>query len=314
MNTTLAAETLRTWALDESAKAYVMGDPVLAEQARRVAARYVAGEDVAAAERAVTRAVSRGHGASIEFTGESVRDGEEAMAATGVFLTVAQRIGATALPSTVSGDLSHIGLLVSSDLVRANALEIAQACEAAGTVFMISAEGSDRTDAVLEVYEWLAARTSSVGITVQARLHRSLDDLDRLLALPGRIRLVKGAFLESPTVALPRESSELADRYQALAARIAEAGHSLTLATHDEPLLRASLRLVPDAVDVEVEMLMGLGDELLDRLHGEGRETREYCIFGDEWWLYVLNRMAEDPERVFRAITDLGQRQSSALS
>ncbi|MGI9825036.1 proline dehydrogenase family protein [Agromyces sp. Marseille-Q5079] len=304
MDTTIAAEMLRAWALDERAKAHVMSDPVLADMARRVAARYVAGEDIGAAELAVRRAVGRGHDGSIEFAGESIRDRAEAIAATEVFVSLAQHVGATEIPSTVSGDLSHIGLLVSSDLVRANALRIAEACEAVGTVFMISAEGSDRTDAVLDVYEWLSARTRSAGITLQARLHRSTADLDRLLTLPGRIRLVKGAFLEPSAVALGRDSGELSVRYQELAARILAAEHPLTLATHDEPLLRASLRQV-DAAAVEVEMLMGLGDDLLDSLQAEGWATREYCIFGDEWWLYVLNRMAESPERVFRAIADL---------
>ena len=54
-------------------------------------------------------------------------------------------------------------------------------------------------------------------------------------------------------------------------------------------------------------MLMGLGTDLLDRLAANGVATREYCIFGSEWWLYVLNRIAEDPTRVFQAIVDLGR-------
>jgi len=49
---------------------------------------------------------------------------------------------------------------------------------------------------------------------------------------------------------------------------------------------------------------MGLGTGLLDRLHGERYRTREYVIFGGEWWLYVLNRIAEQPERVLTALAD----------
>ena len=52
-------------------------------------------------------------------------------------------------------------------------------------------------------------------------------------------------------------------------------------------------------------MLMGLGTDLLDRLDGEGYRTREYVIFGGEWWLYVLNRIAEQPERVLAALADM---------
>jgi proline dehydrogenase len=59
---------------------------------------------------------------------------------------------------------------------------------------VISAEGSDRTDAVLALHRSLCERFDHVGITVQARLHRTVEDIRELLARPGRIRLVKGAF------------------------------------------------------------------------------------------------------------------------
>lgn len=157
METTSAADTLRRWALDEELKSRVMADPALAECARRAADRYTAGEDVESAIRAVGRAVERGHRVSIEFTGESVRDAAEASAATDVFVSVADHIGRTGLPSTVSGDLSHIGLLVSEDLVRDNSARLAEACAAVDSVFMISAEGSDRTDQVLDANDWRAA-------------------------------------------------------------------------------------------------------------------------------------------------------------
>ncbi|WP_055477104.1 proline dehydrogenase family protein [Gordonia sp. HS-NH1] len=307
METTSAADTLRRWALDEELKSRVMADPALAEGARRIAERYTAGEDVDSAIRAGERAVERGHLVSIEYTGESVRDAAEATAATEVFVSVAERIGRTGLPSTVSGDLSHIGLLVSGDLVRDNAARLAEACAAVDSVFMISAEGSDRTDRVLEVYDWLSHRYDNVGITLQARLHRSDEDVDRLLAAGGRVRLVKGAYLEAESEALPREDPELPKRFERLARRIVDGGGSLTLATHDDALLTHVLGSVDAAESVEVEMLMGLGTDLLDRLATDGIATREYCIFGSEWWLYVLNRIAEDPTRVFQALVDLGR-------
>ena len=84
-----------------------------------------------------------------------------------------------------------------------------------------------------------------------------------------------------------------------------QAGHPFAVATHDEVLLRAVLDRHPDAMradGVEVEMLYGLGTELLDTLRAEGYRTREYVVFGDQWWLYVLNRVAERPERVYRAL------------
>lgn len=302
----LAAQTLRRWALDEQLKARVMSSPELAAIATTVARRYTAGETIADALASARRSQASGHLASIEYTGESVRDAALADAEAQVFVDLVAAMRADGVVATVSGDLSHVGLLQSPEQALANASRIAAALEPLGTAFMISAEGSDRTDAVLDVYEALAARHANVGITLQARLHRSPADLDRLLALPGRIRLVKGAFLEDESVALRRDDPALADRYAELARRIGEAGHPVAVATHDEALLRRVLDDPSLPADTEVEMLLGLGTDLLARLRAEGRTTREYSIFGREWWLYVLNRVAEHPERVVAAVADLG--------
>ena len=121
------------------------------------------------------------------------------------------------------------------------------------------------------------------------------------------MRLVKGSFLETDAVAWRRGSPELTAAYLALARRFA-AGHPVSFATHDEALVDALIAAHGDALReprAEFEMLMGLGTGLLDRLHGEGYRTREYVIFGGEWWLYVLNRIAEQPERVLTALADM---------
>ncbi|RIJ77025.1 proline dehydrogenase [Nakamurella silvestris] len=311
-DTEIAADTLRAWALDEDLKRRVMGSPALAPLAARVARRYSAGDDVDDAVRVAGQAVSRGHLASIEYAGESVRSKELADSEAEVFLQVAGAVVQTGLPSSLSFDLSHLGSLVDRDLAVTHVRRLAAATESAGTELMISAEGSDRTDLVLDIYEELSADIGRLGITLQARLHRSPADLERLLELPGRIRLVKGAFLEAEDVAHVRDSPEMVAAYLSLAGRILSADHRVSFATHDDSLVTQLVEELntrhPDALlsdRVEFEMLLGLGTELLDRLHTEGYRTREYVIFGGEWWLYVLNRIAEDPQRVITALADL---------
>ncbi|WP_449374760.1 proline dehydrogenase family protein [Arthrobacter psychrolactophilus] len=145
-------------------------------------------------------------------------------------------------------------------------------------------------------------------MTIQARLHRSVDDLSRVMQRPGPIRLVKGAFLENSTTAFPRDSAELTDAYLTFAEQLVRSGHRVNLATHDADLMSSLKdRLGQDlkGAHVEFEMLQGLGTALLDSLAIEGYTTREYVLFGPEWWLYVLNRMAEHPERVITALADL---------
>lgn len=300
-----AAQILRALALDEELKWRIPGDPVLGPVARKVARRYVAGETLPDALDRARQVLAAGHRANVEYMGESCRDPRRATEETDVFLAAARLLPPGC---SISLDLSHIGLAVDAELALANAARIAEACADTGREMMISAEGSDRTDAVLALHGRLCERFDQVGVTVQARLHRTADDLPELLARPGRIRLVKGAFLEPEAVALPRESPALAAAYLAYARQLADSGHPCSFATHDRDLIdRIEHHLGGagrDGAPWEFETLLGLGPEILDTMGERGHPTREYIVFGTEWWLYVCNRLAEDPRRLLQALVD----------
>lgn len=302
-----AADVLRTWALDEELKKAVMDNPKLAPIAKRIARRYTAGETIENALDVAYASVARGHAVSLEYMGESVRDPALAESETQRFLQLIEAIGTSGLSSTVSFDLSHVGSIIDPALGLANAQRIAAAMSGRGTALMISAEGSGRTDLVLDIYESLSHEYPYVGITLQARLHRSPTDLERVLRLPGVVRLVKGAFLEPESIAHPRGSAGLTDAYLGLVQQLLDAGHPTSIATHDDVLIER-IRMGNDDVlrdeNCEFEMLLGLGTESLDRLHHQGFRTREYITFGSDWWLYVLNRIAEQPHRVQDAVID----------
>ncbi len=304
-----AADTLRAWALDEDLKARVLAHPEAAAVARRVAVRYIAGDDAASALRLLAANTDRAHLGSIELVGESVRDARIADEQTAEFVDLARRIGAAEQTATISLDLSHIGSVVSPELGLRNGLTLAQSARDAGTSIMISAEGSDRTDLVLSIFEQIADRFPETGITLQARLHRTPADLERVLTRPGPVRVVKGAFLESTEVAYLRDAAPMTAAYIAMVTRLVRAGHRVNIATHDPHLVAALEAALGDELrqpHVEFEMLQGLGTALLDDLRRRGFATREYLVYGPEWWLYVLNRIAEHPERVIEAIADIG--------
>jgi proline dehydrogenase len=303
-----AADTLRALALDEDLKARALANPALATMAAQVARRYTAGADVNAAVTLLEANTSRGHLGSVELLGESIRDETVADQQTEEFVDLARRLGQTPGRATISFDLSHVGAVVSPEVGLRNGLAIARAAREAGTSIMISAEGSDRTDLVLTITEQIADEFPETGVTLQARLHRTPGDLDRLIQRPGPIRLVKGAFLESADVAYARDSEPMTAAYLDAARRLVGSGHRVNLATHDPYLitrLRETLGTDLLAKHVEFEMLQGLGTEMLDSLRHDGFTTREYVVYGPEWWLYVLNRMAEHPARVLDALADL---------
>lgn len=309
-NTTMnqAADTLRGWASDENLKALVLSQPALAHTAQNIARRYIAGERAEQALVLLQENTLRGHRGSVELLGESIRDRNTARRETRAFIELAGSLNQNSQRPTLSLDLSHLGLLIDTDFGYRNALLVAQAARDAGTYLMISAEGSARTELILSTWEKLATEFPETGLTLQARLHRTKDDLLRVSAKPGPIRIVKGAFGEPDSVAHPRNAPRMYETYGWAVEQLVRSGHRINIATHDAQLLaqlRDELGEELRGEHVEFEMLQGLGTELLDLLQREGFSTREYVVFGEQWWLYVLNRLAEHPERVIGALADL---------
>jgi len=305
-----AASALRELAINEEAKGRFLTDPLLRPFMQRVSQRYVAGSTV---HDVIVRAAminQSGHRASAEYMGESVRDEAFAMAETDVFMQLVHAIGDQRLDCSISFDLSHIGSLVDPELGYRNARDIARAASAIGKEVMISMEASDRADGIYDIYSRLHDEDglANVGITVPAKLHRTASDLALLLRHPGRIRLVKGAFFESADVAFARNSPELASAYRRYAAQLLRSGHKCSIATHDRAIqdeLAAMIRSegIP-AGQFEFESLIGLGEKNIADLRDAGFATREYAVFGKDYFLYVLNRISEEPIRVYQAVVD----------
>jgi proline dehydrogenase len=302
------AEVLRVLALDEGLKDAVGNDPMLTAVARRVARRYIAGESIGDAATLVRGINERGDRATVDYMGESSRDAAKAEAETTVFVELSDTLAREQLDCSISLDLSHVGLAIDDELCMRNATRIAETTAGNGQEMIISMEGIDRTDAILHAHARLCEHFNHVGVTIQARLHRTADDLPVLLDRPGRIRLVKGAYPMPEAIAYPRESDTLHDAYLAHAGTLLRSGHACSIATHDVTLLD-QVQVLPAAPgaargDYEFETLLGLGAAQLANLRQGGHPTREYVVFGNQWWLYTCNRIAEDPTRLFQAVID----------
>lgn len=305
----LAAAALRRIARDERVKAYIESDPILYPLLLRAARRYIGGTTRAECLETVALLNAAGHAATVDYMGESTRDAALAEREADEFVALAAEIKLRGLDSSLSLDLSHIGLAVDPRLALENARRIATAARDIGSELIISMEGSERTDAILAIYRTLCAEFSNVGIRVQARLHRTGEDLPAMLALPGKVSLVKGAYEEPLELAYPRESAKLAECYRSYACRMIGSGHPVSIATHDASI-HADLHAYIEAEGLrgqpfEFEVLVGLGDAQIEQVRRWGYATRVYVVYGREWYLYVCHRLAEQPVRIYQALADI---------
>jgi proline dehydrogenase len=303
------ADALRHIARDETLKARLENDPLLTPFLLRAADRYTGGRDLTTCLNTVAQVNAQGHAATADYMGESTREEAFAAAETEHFLELVRAITQGGFRCTVSLDLSHIGLSIDPALGVANATRIAQATRDAGLEMMISMEGSERTDATLAAHGTLCAQFSHVGITMQARMMRTPDDITTLLQRPGRIRLVKGAYDESETTAFSRDSEMTQQAYRTLTQRLLSSAHLCSIGTHDRQQLAWAQEFVvqhaPDPATFEFETLYGLGSQQIDQMRSLGHATRQYIVYGREWFLYVCHRIAEHPPRLFDALADV---------
>nr|WP_152395981.1 proline dehydrogenase family protein [Paenibacillus guangzhouensis] len=300
-----AAQALKSIARNEQMKSYIQESKDLYPLLARAARRYVAGEtrDEAIAE--AMELTARGYVTSLEYIGENTRDQAGCEAAHHEFLQLIHTANQAGIQHTISLDLSHIGMVVDAELAYKHLAALAREAGLHGMKVMISAEESAKTDQILAIYRRACEDYANVGITLQAQLHRTERDVEEVLACRGPIRLVKGAYQESPDLALPR-SEALNARYLGLADRLIASGRSVSIATHDEVLHQAiRQRGYLQHSNVEIEMLYGIRPDLLKRLRDEGHRVKVYVLYGREWFLYFCHRLSEYPPNLYQAIVDV---------
>lgn len=307
------AEVLKVVARDQQLKEYVQQSKELYPLLQKVANRYITGESRQKGLDIAKTMIANEYSVSLEYIGENTSSFEECELAKQEFLKLIEKVGELSTNQTVSFDLSHIGLNIDTHLAYSNLRELAEKADQYNVTLIISMEESSKTDAILQVYKQIAQEHHHVGITIQAHLYRSIEDVKELIHLPGRIRVVKGAYQESHDFAIPR-SEELNDRFLEIIDFIVSHQHSISIATHDETILRElEKRQYLKQPHVELEMLYGIQTALLREMKQSGYSVRLYLLYGHEWYLYLCHRLAENPDNLFVAITDMLQSSNSVV-
>lgn len=308
------SNALKSIARNQEIKAYLQNSKELFTFLMKGANRFVAGTTrTEGVERAIYL-YNKGYNISLEFIGENTTSEPECRSAKKEFEELIKELGANQIKGTVSFDLSHIGMMISGSLAYSHLEELAKVAQGYDIQLMISMEESQKTDKILSVYKDISKLYTNVGITLQVHLHRSLSDLKGLLQLPGRVRLVKGAYQEPEDIFMPR-SEELNERYIKFVSMCVESKHPLSIATHDENLLMdLKAKGYLQSSNVEVEMLDGVRPDLLKSLEEDDIRSKVYVTYGTEWYLYLVHRIAEYPPNVYTLISDIIEKRGKEIN
>jgi len=282
----------------------------LAERGMRYgfARRFIAGESLEDALAASKELNQESRAVSLNHLGENVTTADAARQVSESYISMLRALDREKLDGNISIKLTQLGLVFDAGFCKVFAREIAAAAAAMGRSVEMDMEGAAYTEKTLSIFEAVQREFPGTGLAVQAYLHRTADDLERLAVLKPKLRLVKGAYREPPSVAVQKKS-QVDENYAKLAATLLDGRFFPAIATHDLAMLdhaRAIIRERKIPTDkYEFQMIYGIRRDLQAQIRGQGHALRIYVPFGTEWCPYFMRRLSERPANCAFVISNL---------
>jgi proline dehydrogenase len=237
--------------------------------------------------------------ATIDVLGEEVTSRELALELVEIYADVFETISREGLDSNVSVKPTGLGLKIDLDLAVENLTTLVRCAEDRSSFVRIDMEDATTTSDTLAAYRALRVQgLESVGVVLQARLRRTLDDVRDLAELEPSVRVCKGIYLEPPDIAY-QGAEAIRESFVRTLEDLLDAGAYVAIATHDESIIdRAEVLLARHhrtREEYEFQMLLGVRESLGDRIVQEGHRLRIYVPYGRRWYEYSLRRLQENP-------------------
>ncbi len=289
---------------------YLSNNKLLDRFAKRFGAKFgadkiVGGETFTHAIPIIQQLNHDGLEVTVDHLGEFVDCEEESRDRAGECIRTIQQIASGGLRSEVSLKLTSLGLDISRDLVIENLSLILKEAEKHDITVTIDMEDSSRCGETLDIYRELKEKYPNLGTVVQSYLYRSDEDLDALNDCDPYLRLVKGAYKESPKVAFS-EKKLVDDNLKHLIKKNLLNGHYTAVASHDDRIVEYTKALAEEhsipREQFEFQMLYGMRNQMQKDLVEEGYKVRVYLPYGEDWYGYFMRRLAERPANIAFAV------------
>ncbi|MBI3578133.1 MAG: proline dehydrogenase family protein [Ignavibacteriales bacterium] len=265
----------------------------------QVAKRYIAGTRLSDAVRVVSELNTKGMVSTMDLLGEYINEAKEAHQVRDNILSILQAIQKNQLRSNISVKLTQLGLKIDKELCYQNIRSLVEEANKLGNFIRIDMEDAETTDATLDIYRRLRKEGfSNTGVVIQAYLHRSESDIRALIKEGANLRLCKGIYNESPSIAF-KDRQQIRDNYLKLLQIIFEGGSYVGIATHDDYLIDGAYKLIQKLGlkkdQYEFQMLLGVQETLRNQIVKDGHRLRVYVPYGEQWYAYSTRRLKENP-------------------
>ena len=271
----------------------------------RVARRWIAGVDLDTAMKDAKAANIKGIGVVVNFLGEEIKDPSEADANATEYLKLQQSLFDGKINGFASVKLTQLGLGADDSGMATRLEKIAVNSSQLNQLLWVDMEGSAFVDRTLSTYLSFHEKYNNMGLALQSYTRRSEADLKKILDAGGTVRLVKGAYRESPDFVYPTRD-EVSKNFTKLMEMLFDRGQGFAIATHDTALLDKARSLSESKhADFRFELLKGIRDDVKEDLVKSGFKVSEYLPYGDRWWAYSKRRVTEHPSNIWLLLRSL---------
>ena len=261
--------------------------------------KYIAGKTLQSAIETVKQLNSKGIYATLDVLGESIKTKEEAIQAKRKALEVFDAIVTNKLMANLSIKPTQMGLAIDKELAYQQILELVKRANDINNFVRVDMEDSPYTDLTIDVYKRIYDDFKNVGVVLQAYLKRTSNDTILLNKLGTNYRLCKGIYIEPATIAY-KDKQAIRDNFMKCLELMLKNGNYVGIATHDKYLIDKSYEMINDMNipkdKFEFQMLLGVRDDLRDKINKDGYKIRIYVPFGEDWYKYSIRRLQENPQ------------------
>lgn len=261
--------------------------------------KYIAGDTIEKAVKCVNDLNSRGIYATMDVLGESITQKEEAIEAKNKCIEVLETITKNKLMANLSVKPTQMGLSIDEEFAYQQIKELVEKAKSINNFVRIDMEDSPYTDKTINLFKRLRQDYDNVGIVLQAYLKRTTSDVITLNKLSTNYRLCKGIYIEPPTIAY-KDKQEIRNNYLKSLELMLKNGNYVGIATHDEYLINEAYKMIKEKKipkeKFEFQMLLGVREDLREKINNDGYKIRIYVPFGKDWYPYSIRRLKENPQ------------------
>lgn len=271
------------------------------------AKKVVAGNQLPDIVSTIKRLNDKNIAGTVDILGEFVHNRQEAIDAKNEILKVMKVLHENKLDAHMSIKLSQLGIEFDRALAYDNVYEIVKTAKSYNNMHInFDTEKYDSLFDVTQTLDRLKSEFTNVGTVIQAYLFKADVLLDKYPDL--RLRLVKGAYKESPHIAY-QTKEEIDNNYiRLIEKRLLSAKNFTSIATHDHHIINHVKAFAKenniDKSKFEFQMLYGFRTELAEQIAKEGYHFTIYVPYGDDWFGYFMRRLAERPQNLTLAFKE----------